>query len=55
MITPELVAEHNLSTDEYTRIVKILGREPVQVHAVAQKGALFHVFRRARINHQNQV
>ena len=28
MITPELIAEHNLSTDEYTRIVKILGREP---------------------------
>jgi len=28
MITPELIAEHNLSTDEYSRIVKILGREP---------------------------
>jgi phosphoribosylformylglycinamidine synthase II len=28
MITPELIAQHNLSTDEYTRIVKILGREP---------------------------
>jgi phosphoribosylformylglycinamidine synthase II len=28
MITPELIAEHNLSTDEYAGIVKILGREP---------------------------
>ncbi len=28
MITPELIAEHNLSTDEYARIVRILGREP---------------------------
>src|SRR5258705_2419464 len=28
MITPELIAEHNLSDDEYARIVKILGREP---------------------------
>src|ERR1700675_3407228 len=28
MITPELIAEHNLSTDEYSRIVRILGREP---------------------------
>src|SRR5258708_38365374 len=28
MITPDLIAEHNLSTDEYSRIVKILGREP---------------------------
>jgi len=28
MITPELIAEHNLSEDEYSRIVKILGREP---------------------------
>jgi phosphoribosylformylglycinamidine synthase subunit PurL len=28
MITAELIAEHNLSADEYARIVKILGREP---------------------------
>ncbi len=28
MITPELVAEHNLSEQEYSRIRKILGREP---------------------------
>ena len=28
MITPELIAEHNLSADEYARIVRILGREP---------------------------
>src|SRR6202162_3240187 len=28
MITPELIAEHNLSTDEYARILKILSREP---------------------------
>src|SRR5260221_12836447 len=28
MITPDLIAEHNLSTDEYSRIVRILGREP---------------------------
>src|SRR2546428_7608974 len=28
MITPDLIADHNLSTDEYSRIVKILGREP---------------------------
>jgi phosphoribosylformylglycinamidine synthase subunit PurL len=28
MITSELIAEHNLSEDEYSRIVKILGREP---------------------------
>src|SRR5213594_3602299 len=28
MITPDLIAEHNLSTEEYSRIVKILGREP---------------------------
>jgi Phosphoribosylformylglycinamidine (FGAM) synthase, synthetase domain len=28
MITPELIAEHNLSEDEYSRIVRILGREP---------------------------
>ncbi|HSS45531.1 MAG TPA: phosphoribosylformylglycinamidine synthase subunit PurL, partial [Thermoanaerobaculia bacterium] len=27
-ITPELVAEHNLSTEEYRRIVQILGCEP---------------------------
>src|SRR5450830_276104 len=28
MITPQLIAEHNLSEDEYSRIVRILGREP---------------------------
>jgi phosphoribosylformylglycinamidine synthase len=28
MITPELIAEHNLSEEEYSRIVRILGREP---------------------------
>src|SRR5262245_48836348 len=28
MITPELVAEHNLSEEEYSHILKILGREP---------------------------
>ena len=28
MIPPELIAEHNLSTEEYSRIVRILGREP---------------------------
>src|SRR5437667_9847481 len=28
MITPDLIADHNLSTDEYSRIVSILGREP---------------------------
>ena len=27
-ITPELVAEHNLSAEEYARILQILGREP---------------------------
>src|SRR5712672_895385 len=27
-ITPELVAEHGLTPDEYARILKILGREP---------------------------
>jgi phosphoribosylformylglycinamidine synthase II len=27
-VTPELVAEHGLTPDEYTRIQKILGREP---------------------------
>ncbi|MEP7131983.1 MAG: phosphoribosylformylglycinamidine synthase subunit PurL [Acidobacteriota bacterium] len=27
-ITPELVAEHNLSSEEYGRILEILGREP---------------------------
>ena len=27
-ITPEMVAEHGLSTDEYDRILKILGRAP---------------------------
>src|SRR5207249_3315304 len=26
--TPDLIADHNLSTDEYSRIVSILGREP---------------------------
>ncbi len=28
MITPDLVAEHNLSEQEYSRIVQLLGREP---------------------------
>src|SRR5262249_26046830 len=28
LITPELIAEHNLSEEEYSRIVSILGREP---------------------------
>jgi len=28
MITPELIADHNLSSGEYSRIVTILGREP---------------------------
>ena len=28
MINPELIAEHNLSEQEYSRILKILGREP---------------------------
>ena len=28
MITPELISEHNLSEQEYSRILKILGREP---------------------------
>jgi phosphoribosylformylglycinamidine synthase subunit PurL len=28
MIPPDLIAEHNLSTEEFSRIVKILGREP---------------------------
>src|SRR5436190_15762083 len=28
MITPDRIAEHNLSTEEYSRIVQILGREP---------------------------
>ncbi len=28
MITPDLIAEHNLSSEEYSRIVRILGREP---------------------------
>ena len=27
-ITPDIVAEHGLSTDEYERILKALGREP---------------------------
>ena len=27
-ITPEVVAEHGLSDDEYSRILKALGREP---------------------------
>ncbi|MFL6743569.1 MAG: hypothetical protein ACJ8E3_06385, partial [Sphingomicrobium sp.] len=27
-ITPEMVAEHGLSDDEYARILKALGREP---------------------------
>ncbi len=28
MISPDLIAEHNLSEQEYSRILKILGREP---------------------------
>jgi phosphoribosylformylglycinamidine synthase len=28
MITPQLIADHNLSPDEYSRILTILGREP---------------------------
>ena len=28
LITPEMVAEHGLSTDEYDRILKILERAP---------------------------
>ena len=28
MITEELVKEHNLSAEEYSRILEILGREP---------------------------
>jgi phosphoribosylformylglycinamidine synthase len=27
-ITAELIAEHNLSEEEYSRILEILGREP---------------------------
>ena len=27
-ITPEIVAEHGLSPDEYDRILKAIGREP---------------------------
>jgi phosphoribosylformylglycinamidine synthase len=27
-ITPEIVEQHNLTSEEYTRIVQILGREP---------------------------
>ena len=27
-ITPELVAQHNLTTEEFERIVQLLGREP---------------------------
>jgi hypothetical protein len=27
-ITPELIAEHNLTSEEYERILGILGREP---------------------------
>ena len=27
-ITPEIVAEHGLTADEYARLLKILGREP---------------------------
>ena len=30
-VTPELVAEHNLTRDEYGRILRILGREPNHV------------------------
>ena len=36
-------------------LIQILGREPVQSHAVAQKGTLLHVFGRSRIDHQNEV
>ena len=28
MITEELIKEHNLSDEEYSRILEILGREP---------------------------
>ncbi len=28
MITPELVAEHGLTPDEYAKLLKLLGREP---------------------------
>ena len=28
LISPELIAEHNLSQEEYGRILQILGREP---------------------------
>ena len=31
MITPELVKEHGLSADEYTRVLKLMGREPTLV------------------------
>ncbi|MFX7793197.1 hypothetical protein ABTK00_22410, partial [Acinetobacter baumannii] len=27
-ITPEIVAQHGLKSDEYQRLLKILGREP---------------------------
>ena len=27
-ITPEIVAQHGLSEDEYARVLKALGREP---------------------------
>src|SRR5258707_42173 len=33
-ITPEIVAEHGLSEDEYSRILKALGREPDLVAGV---------------------
>ena len=29
-ITPEIVAEHGLAADEYDRILKALGREPIE-------------------------
>ena len=27
-ITPEVISQHNLSTDEYSKILEIMGREP---------------------------
>ena len=27
-ITPDLIAQHNLTSDEYKKIIDILGREP---------------------------
>ena len=31
MITPEMVAEHGLAPDEYSRILAAMGREPNRV------------------------